>query len=332
MEIMNDRISLDLGNGGKAMRDFIAGKILPAFSNPLLAPLLDACRLPEGIAFTTDSYVVDPPVFPGGDIGALAVNGTVNDLVVSGAKPLYLSLSLILEEGLEWALLERILKSIRKAADAASVRIVTGDTKVVRRGQGDKIFINTAGIGRTIAGPEPVRIRPGDAIIVTGTLGEHSLAVLTARGDYGFQSGVRSDCAPLLFLLPLWKAGALWMRDITRGGLATVLSELAEQIPYPIVLDEESVPLSRPVRGATEILGIDPLYLACEGRAVLVAPKAKADGLLKKLTAHPQGRRARIVGRVESKIGHPGELILRTSAGGLRLLEPLTSELLPRIC
>jgi hydrogenase expression/formation protein HypE len=329
---MNDKISLDLGSGGKAMRDFIADRILPAFKNPLLAPLLDASHLPEGLAFTTDSFVVDPIVFPGGDIGTLAVNGTVNDLVVSGAEPRYLSLALILEEGLEWKLLDRILKSVRAAAAKARVRIVTGDTKVVRRGQGDKIFINTAGIGKVIASPDPGRIRPGDAVIVTGPVGDHSLAILTARGDYGFQSSIKSDCAPLNALLPLWKGGVRWMRDITRGGLATVLSELAEALPYPVLLEESDVPVSPPVRGAAEILGIDPLYWACEGRAVLVAPAVKAGAILKRLKALPLGRKARIVGRVQTEIGRPGELILRTSAGGLRLLEPLTSELLPRIC
>jgi len=329
---MIGKISLDLGNGGKAMRDFIAEHILPAFKNPLLAPLLDASHLPEGLAFTTDSYVVDPILFPGGDIGSLAVNGTVNDLIVSGAEPRYLSLGLILEEGLEWSLLDRILRSIRKAAAKAGVRIVTGDTKVVRRGQGDKIFINTSGIGRIVASPAPALIRPGDALIVTGPVGDHSLAILTARGDYGFESGVKSDCAPLNFLLPFWKSGVRWMRDITRGGLATVLTELAVDISYPILLEEDDVPVSGPVRGAAEILGIDPLYLACEGRAVLIAPQAKAEAILARIRTHAPGRRARIAGRIQTEIGRPGELILRTSAGGLRLLEPLTSELLPRIC
>jgi hydrogenase expression/formation protein HypE len=329
---MNDKISLDLGGGGKAMRDFIAKTILPLFGNPLLKPLPDACPLPEGMAFTTDGYVVDPIVFPGGDIGGLAVNGTVNDLVVSGAKPLYLSLGLILEEGLERALLERILRSVKAAAAKAGVQVVTGDTKVVRRGQADKIFIHTSGVGKIVAKPAPAMIRPGDAVIVTGTLGEHSLAVLAARGEYGFESGARSDCAPLHFLLPLWKSGALWMRDVTRGGLATVLSELADQIPYPVLLAEERVPLSRAVRGAADILGIDPLYWACEGRAVLVVAGKKTAAVLKRLKAHPQGRKAAIIGRVQNEIGRPGELLIRTAAGGLRQLEPLTSELLPRIC
>jgi hydrogenase expression/formation protein HypE len=326
------RISLELGSGGKSMRDFIAGKILPAFGNRELAGLLDASHLPGGIAFTTDSYVVDPIFFPGGDIGKLAVNGTVNDLVVSGAAPRFLSLALILEEGLDAADLDRILRSIRTAADAAGVRIVTGDTKVVRRGQGDKIYINTSGIGKVVAVPRPRSLRPGDRIILTGTLGEHSLAILTARGDFGIEASVRSDCAPLTYLLPLWKSGVLWMRDITRGGLATVLSELAEHAPHPLLIEEESIPLSKAVRAAADLLGIDPLYLACEGRAVMVVPEAKAAAVLARIRKHPLGRRAAVIGRVGGETGRPGELLLRTASGGLRLLEPLTSELLPRIC
>ncbi|MEN6560183.1 MAG: hydrogenase expression/formation protein HypE [Acidobacteriota bacterium] len=326
------KISLELGSGGRLMREFIAGKIVPAFADPLLRDLGDAALLPGGIAFTTDSYVVDPLFFPGGDIGRLAVNGTVNDLVVSGAEPRYLSLAFILEEGLEAEVLDRVIRSIRAAARAAGVRIVTGDTKVVRRGQGDKVFINTAGVGRSIARPRPDRIRRGDKIILTGTLGDHSLAVTMARGEFGLKSSVRSDCAPLLFLLPLWKRGALWMRDVTRGGLATVLSELAERLPCPVLIEEDKVPLSRPVRAAAELLGIDPLYMACEGKAVVVAPAAKAGELLRRMRAHPLGRRAAVIGEVQAGVGRPGELLLRTTVGGLRLLEPLTSELLPRIC
>ncbi len=326
------KISLELGSGGRLMREFIAGRIVPAFGDPLLSDLGDAVHLPGGIAFTTDSYVVDPLFFPGGDIGRLAVNGTVNDLVVSGAKPRFLSLALILEEGLESDVLDRVIRSIRTAARAAGVRVVTGDTKVVRRGQGDKIYINTAGVGASVARPRPARIRRGDKIILTGTLGDHSLAVMLARGDFGLSSNVRSDCAPLLFLLPLWKSGALWMRDVTRGGLATVLYELAERLPYPVLIDEDKIPLSRPVRAASELLGIDPLYMACEGKAVVIAPAAKAGELLRRIRGHPLGRKADVIGEVQSGVGRPGELLLRTTAGGLRLLEPLTSELLPRIC
>jgi len=326
------KVSLELGSGGRLMRDFIAGTVVPAFSNRILGELTDAGRLPGGIALTTDSYVVDPLFFRGGDIGRLAVNGTVNDLVVSGAEPRYLSLALILEEGLEIEVLDRVIRSVRDAARAAGVQVVTGDTKVVRRGQGDKVYINTAGVGRSVARPRPERIRRGDKIILTGTLGDHSLAVMQARGEFGLSSRVRSDCAPLLFLLPLWKQGALWMRDVTRGGLATVLDELAERLRYPILIEEDKVPLSRPVRAASELLGLDPLYMACEGKAVVVAPAAKADGFLRRIRRHPLGRQAAVIGEVQDGVGRPGELLLRTSAGGLRLLEPLTSELLPRIC
>ena len=326
------KVSLELGSGGRLMRDFIAGTILPSFGNPILDELSDASHLPGGIAFTTDSYVVDPLFFPGGDIGRLAVNGTVNDLVVAGAEPRFLSLAFILEEGLDLGVLERVIRSIRAAARAANVRIVTGDTKVVRRGQGDKIYINTAGIGRSIARPRVRKIRPGDKVILTGTLGDHSLAVMLARGDFGLSSSVRSDCAPLLFLLPLWKKGALWMRDVTRGGLATVLCELAERLRYPILVEEDKVPLSRPVLAASELLGIDPFYMACEGKAVVIAPQAKAGEFLRLIRSHPLGRKAAVIGEVQDRVGKPGELLLQTATGGLRLLEPLTSELLPRIC
>jgi hydrogenase expression/formation protein HypE len=326
------RVSLELGSGGKLMRDFIAGNIVPRFANGYLSELSDASHLPGGIAFTTDSYVVDPIFFPGGDIGTLAVNGTVNDLVVSGAIPRFISLALILEEGMAGEDLERVLGSVRAAARKAGVRVVTGDTKVVRRGQGDKVFINTSGIGRVVARPSIGKIRPGDKLILTGTLGEHSAAIMLARGEYGLTSRVRSDCAPLLFLLRAWKRGALWMRDVTRGGLATVLSELAERLPYPLLVEEDRIPLSRPVRAAAGLLGIDPLFLACEGRAVVVAPKDKADAILRDIRRDPSGRRAAIVGEVQTKVGKPGELLLSTNSGGLRLLEPLTSELLPRIC
>jgi hydrogenase expression/formation protein HypE len=326
------RISLELGSGGRLMRDFIARRIVPSFGDPLLGELGDAVHLPGGIAFTTDSYVVDPLFFPGGDIGRLAVNGTVNDLVVSGAEPRFLSLAFILEEGLETEILDRVIHSIRAAARTAGVRIVTGDTKVVRRGQGDKVYINTAGLGRSIGRPQPRKVRRGDKVILTGTLGDHSLAVMQARGDFGLKSSVRSDCAPLLFLLPIWKRGALWMRDVTRGGLATVLVELAERLAYPILIEEDRIPLSRPVRAASELLGIDPLYMACEGKAVVIAPAAKAREFLRSMHAHPLGRKADVIGEIQDELGRAGELLLRTTAGGLRLLEPLTSELLPRIC
>jgi hydrogenase expression/formation protein HypE len=327
-----DRVSLELGSGGKLMRDFIARQIVPAFKNPCLEALADASHLPSGIAFTTDSYVVDPIFFPGGDIGTLAVNGTVNDLVVSGAVPQHLSLGLILEEGLSWDDLAKILRSIRRASRSAGVQVATGDTKVVRRGQADKIYINTSGVGRIIATPRPRLLRPGDQIILTGTLGEHSLAVMLARHEFGLEGRVRSDCAPLTYLLPVWKMGALWMRDITRGGLATILYELVEGLPHSLLIEEEKIPLSRAVRGAAEILGIDPLYLACEGRAIVAVPSKSAARILRKIRTSPLGKRAAVIGRVDDHVGRPGELLLATVTGGLRLLEPLTSELLPRIC
>ena len=326
------RVSLELGSGGKMMRDFIGQHIVKSFKNPILDELADSALLPNDMAFTTDSYVVDPIFFPGGDIGTLCVNGTVNDLVVAGAEPQYLSLAFILEEGLPWEDLEKILRSIDRSARQAGVAIATGDTKVVRRGQGDKIYINTSGVGTVIVRPSLKNIAEGDKIIVTGTLGEHSLAVMLARGEFGLESPAKSDCAPLNFLLPVWKKGVRWMRDITRGGLASVLSELAENLPCPVVIQEESIPLSRAVRGATELLGIDPLYLACEGRAVMVVPSRSASRILDKIKENKLGKDAAVIGRVGSDTGKPGELLLQTISGGLRLLEPLTSELLPRIC
>jgi hydrogenase expression/formation protein HypE len=327
-----EKVSLELGSGGKMMRDFIDQYIVKTFKNPYLNELADSAHLPNRMAFTTDSYVVDPIFFPGGDIGSLCINGTVNDLVVAGAKPRFISLSFIIEEGLSWEDLERILKSIHKSATAAGVQIATGDTKVVRRGQGDKIYINTSGVGEVVAHPSLKRIKPGDKVILTGTLGEHSLAVMLARGDFGLEARTRSDCAPLNYLLPLWKKGVLWMRDITRGGLASVLSELAEKLSYSVVIEEEKIPASRTVRGACELLGIDPLYLACEGRAVLVAPEKSAQSIYKTIKKDKLGKAAEVIGQIEGKVGKPGELLLRTLSGGLRLLEPLTSELLPRIC
>lgn len=327
-----EKISLELGGGGKMMRDFIAEHIVANFGNPFLEPLADSAYLPGDIAFTTDSYVVMPIFFPGGDIGSLCVNGTVNDLVVAGAEPKFLSLAFILEEGMPLDELKTILRSIRSSAEEAGVSIVTGDTKTVRRGQGDKIFINTAGIGFRVGRPDLSRIQPGDKIILTGTLGDHSLAVMVARGEFGLESDIRSDCAPLNYLLPFWNDGTLWMRDVTRGGLATVLSELAEKLSHAVLIDEGSVPLSDAVRGATEILGIDPLFLACEGRAVLVVPEKKADSILQRIRNHAYGRTAAVIGEVSPTVGRAGEVLLSTLSGGLRLLEPLTSELLPRIC
>ena len=314
------------------MREFLEGTVLPVLGNRHLRGLPDACRLDGGVVFTTDGYVVDPLFFPGGDIGTLCVNGTVNDLVVSGAVPRFLSLSVILEEGLPLADVGRVLASIKRAAAEARVAVATGDTKVVRRGQCDKMFITTSGIGRAVGRPDPGKIREGDAVILTGPLGDHSLAILAARGEYGLESAVKSDCAPLTFLLPLWRKGVRWMRDVTRGGLATILAELAETLPYPVRVEEKLIPLSRPVRAAADILGIDPLYMACEGRAVLIAPRASAGRILSHIRRFGPGRRAAVIGEIGRGPGQAGEVLCETAAGGLRLLEPLTAELLPRIC
>ncbi len=327
-----NKISIEHGSGGKLMRELISLSILKYLKNPILENLSDSALLKNNIAFTTDSYVVDPLFFPGGDIGTLCVNGTINDLVVSGAKPEYISLSLIIEEGFEVEKLEKILNSIRSASKKADVLVTTGDTKVVNRGQCDKIFINTSGIGHMESVPSISKISPGDKIILTGTLGEHSLAIMLARGDFGLESEVISDCAPLNFLISIWKKGALWMRDITRGGLVSVLSELCDIIPFPIIIEEEKIPLSKAVKGATELLGIDPLYLACEGRAVVIAPEKKASEILREIKKTKLGKKAEIIGQIEKNIGKKGELLLSTQSGGMRLLEPLTSELLPRIC
>ncbi|MCP2521005.1 hydrogenase expression/formation protein HypE [Candidatus Aminicenantes bacterium AC-335-A11] len=326
------KISLEIGSGGRLMKEFISNEIVSLFNNEILNELHDSALLPENIAFTTDSYVVDPIFFPGGDIGKLCINGTVNDLIVSGAKPLYISLALILEEGFSTRDLRKILNSIKEAADRADVKIVSGDTKVVKKGQGDKIYINTSGIGILISRPRLNDIKPGDKVIVTGTLGEHALSIMLARGDFGLDARIKSDCAPLNFLLPIWKKGVLWMRDITRGGLASVLNELVENLPYSCIIHEEKLPLSSPVKGASEILGIDPLYLACEGRAVMIVEGKKALSILSEIKGNKLGRNASIIGEISEKFGKSGELLLNTLSGGWRLLEPLTSELLPRIC
>lgn len=326
-----DRISLSVGSGGKAMRDFIRGEIIKHLGNSHLERLGDSAHLElDGrIGFTTDSFVIKPLFFPGGDIGKLAVVGTVNDLVVAGVEPAYISLSLIIEEGFSVSDLERILNSIKMTADRAGVEVVTGDTKVVRKGEADGLYINTAGVGRVVG--EPGRLQPGDVIIVTGSIGDHSVAVMVARGEFEFEGEVMSDCQPLHELLPLWEMGVKWMRDITRGGLATVLSEIAEGEEVPVYLEETKVPVSAPVAAVSEILGIDPLYLASEGKAVLAVPTGKAAEILSFLKSRDAARQAAQIGEIGG-MGRAGETVLKTVSGGFRLLEPLTGELLPRIC
>ncbi len=327
-----DRISLSLGSGGKLMRDFLREGVLKHFGNEYLNKLADSTHieLSGKIGFTTDSFVITPLFFPGGDIGRLSVAGTVNDLVVSGIRPGFLSLSLIIEEGFPVNDLELIFRSIKKALQEAGVEIVTGDTKVVRKGEADGIYINTAGIGKVIA--EPAELNNGDPIVITGSPGDHSVAIMVARGEFTFDGeDIKSDCQPLNDLLPLWGRGVKWMRDITRGGLATILCELAEAESVAVSIEESDVPFSPPVRAASEILGIDPFYLASEGKAVLVVAPKSADEILRYLKTLEYGKESRIIGKIGG-IGKNGELVLKTISGGLRIMEPLTGELLPRIC
>jgi hydrogenase expression/formation protein HypE len=326
-----DRISLSLGSGGKLMKEFLKNLIIRYLGNTYLDRLGDSAHLnlKGKIGFTTDSFVIQPLFFPGGDIGRLAVAGTVNDLVVSGIKPLFFSLSLIIEEGFIVRDLERILSSIRDIADEVGVKVVTGDTKVVRKGEADGIYINTAGIGEAIG--KPGDVREGDIIVITGSAGDHSVAVMVARGEFEFEGDILSDCQPLHPLIPLWKMGVKWMRDITRGGLATILCELGEEEEVPIYVEEAKVPFSPPARAISEILGLDPLYLASEGKAVIIVPQEKGAEVLDFLKTLPVSKGAAVIGQIGG-IGKKGEVVLKSVSGGLRLIEPLTGELLPRIC
>lgn len=326
------------GSGGKLSSQLIERIILPAFRNPALEALddqavvtINGCRL----AFTTDSYVVTPIFFPGGDIGELAVNGTVNDLAVGGARPLFLSLAFILEEGFSLEELKRVVESASRAAQRAGVQIVTGDTKVVGRGSGDKIFVNTAGIGVLAPGVElsSGRVRPGDVILLSGTIGDHGVAILSKREGLEFEGQIESDTAPLHELaLSLIDAfpDIHAMRDPTRGGLAAVLVEIATRRGIGIAVDETTIPVRDTVRGACEILGLDPLLVANEGKLVAFVPQEGADAVLERMRQHPLGRQAVRIGHVTSD--HPGFVTLRTPIGGERILDLPFGEALPRIC
>jgi hydrogenase expression/formation protein HypE len=286
------------------------------------------------MAFTTDSYVVNPLFFPGGDIGSLAVYGTVNDLAMCGARPLYLSAGFIIEEGFETEKLWQIVRSMKRAADFARVDLVTGDTKVVDRGKGDGIFINTAGVGvidhEMLIGPK--RVRSGDAIILSGDIGRHGIAIMAAREGLEFESAIESDCAPLSELVQELINDGIeirCMRDLTRGGLASALVEIAEASGHPIKIDEVAIAVREDVRGACEILGFDPLYLANEGRFVLFVPQVHADRALELMTAHPFGKGASIIGKVGE--GHAG-VTMKSRIGASRIVDMFTGEQLPRIC
>lgn len=337
------KVTLAHGGGGKAMKDLIDDVFVAAFDNGTLAPLEDQARLDIGalarlgdrVAFTTDSFVVDPLFFPGGDIGKLAVCGTVNDLAVGGAKPLYLSCAAIIEEGIEIDLLRRIATSMADTARAAGVEIVTGDTKVVQRGACDKVFFTTTGIGVIRSGLHlgVTRARVGDLVLVNGVLGDHGAAILGARGDMALDSPIESDCAPLNGLIDVLldaAPGTRAIRDATRGGVATVLNEFAQGAQLAIEIDERRTPLRPEVRGFCEILGLDPLYLANEGRIVAIVPPDQADQAVEAMRGHPFGSGAAIIGEVRS--GEPGRVTMQTAFGGKRIVDMLVGEQLPRIC
>ena len=333
-----EEILLGHGSGGKLTARLIEKIILPAFRNPALERLDDQAILPFGgarLAFTTDSYVVTPIFFPGGDIGELAVNGTVNDLAMGGARPLYLSLAFILEEGLPIADLERVIQSVRRAAARAGVDVVTGDTKVVGRGSGDKIFINTSGIGLVPPGIDlsSARVQPGDAILVSGPIGDHGVAILSRREGLEFDGQIESDTAPLHELVAAALAAGPdihALRDPTRGGVAATLVEIATRRGLGLEVDESAVPVRDAVRGACEILGLDPLMVANEGKLVAFVPEASSERVLQALRAHPLGSGACRIGRVTAD--HPGFVTLRTPIGGQRILDLPFGESLPRIC
>jgi hydrogenase expression/formation protein HypE len=332
------RILLSHGAGGRMSHDLLHELFVPFFDNALLRALDDSAVIPAGparLAFTTDSYVVKPLFFPGGDIGRLAICGTVNDLAMVGARPVGLSASFILEEGFPLEDLEGVLASMKGAAKEAGVQVVTGDTKVVEHGAAEGLYITTAGVG-TI--PDGVAIgsaqaKPGDAVMVSGPIGDHEIAVLMARGEFSLQGEVESDCAPLNGLVDAMLKACPeihCLRDPTRGGLATVLWEIAQASGTGVLIDEGEVPIRDEVRSVCDLLGFDPYYLANEGKLVAFVPEGEVSKVLKAMRAHPLGREAAIVGKVQAE--HPGKVLLKTGIGGHRLLEPLSGEQFPRIC
>ena len=342
-KVSGGTVTLAHGGGGKAMKDLIDDVFVAAFDHRALAPLEDQARFDlaelahhgDRLAFTTDSFVVDPLFFPGGDIGKLAVCGTVNDLAVGGAKPLYLSCAVIVEEGTSVDLLRRVALSMAETAGNAGVRIVTGDTKVVQRGACDKLFITTTGIGviRKGLGLGVDTARPGDVVLVNGLLGDHGAAILCARGDMALDTLIESDCACLHGLIETLLAAApaiRFIRDPTRGGLATVLNEIADASQVAIEIEEAATPIREEVKAFCEILGLDPLYLANEGKIVVIAPPDQVDAALAAMRAHPFGEGAALIGRVSR--GEAGRVTMRTVFGGRRIVDMLVGEQLPRIC
>ncbi len=336
---MDDRILLDHGSGGLASQDLISSLFLRHLTDPVLHQLEDAAVLPQvlgNLVFSTDSYVVDPVFFPGGSIGELAVNGTINDLAMRGARPHCLSLGLILEEGLAVGDLERIIRSIAAACEYAGVPVVTGDTKVVPRGKADRIFINTSGIGivdRDVK-VSTAQARPGDVILLSGSLADHGITILTSREGLQVDGRLESDTRPLHFLVREIIAAAgdaiHTMRDPTRGGLGTALSEIARSTDLCMEIEEQAIPMRPQVRAACELMGLDPLYLANEGKCIVLVAPEQARAVLQRMRSVAEGKESAIIGRVTRR--HPGRVILTTIAGGTRLVEPLTGEPLPRIC
>ncbi len=333
---MEDKILLAHGSGGKLSHDLIES-FLSDLANPILDKLDDSAvfELSGRLAFTTDSYTVNPIFFPGGDIGKLAVCGTVNDLSMSGARPLYLSLSFIIEEGLPVADLKKILTSIREASEEAGVKIVTGDTKVVDQGSADKIFINTAGVGAVPEGTDisAANAKAGDKIIVSGNIGDHGIAVLSQREGLKFHTPVPSDCAPLNGLVANMLAASEnihCLRDPTRGGLATTLNDFAGQSNIGIRLEEDRIPVDKAVLAACELLGFDPLYIANEGKLVTAVAPQDADAVLAAMKENKYGVGAVIIGEVVAE--HPGQVVMKTTLGASRIVDMPVGELLPRIC
>ena len=325
------------GSGGKLAHDLVEKSFVKTLANPLLARLDDSAvfNLSGRLAFTTDSYVVSPIFFPGGDIGRLAVCGTVNDLAMSGARPLYLSLAFIIEEGLSLAELEQVVNSVRLAAGEAGVEIVTGDTKVVPRGSADRLFINTAGVGLI---PEGVdiggdRAQPGDKVILSGAIGDHGIAVISQREGLSFATTLKSDCAPIGGLVAEMlevSRNINCLRDPTRGGLATTLNELASQSKVSIRIEEKNIPVREEVLGACEMLGFDPLYVANEGKLVAIVPDKDADKILKVMKKNKYAKEAVIIGEVVAE--KPGRVVMKTVLGSHRVVDMLVGDLLPRIC
>ncbi len=333
---MEDKIRLGHGSGGKLMNQLIHEEIEAAFSSTGLQ-LDDSAvlSLPEKkIAFTTDSYTITPIFFNGGNIGSLAINGTVNDLAVMGAEPLYLSSSLIVEEGFTMENFRTILASMKGAAQAANVQLVTGDTKVVEKGKGDQIFINTAGIGVFHHQVQREKIQVGDKIIINGTVGDHGIAIMALRNNLSVSDNLKSDCAPLnhliLSLVNQYPTHIKFMRDATRGGVASVLNEIVSQQSFAVQLFEGEIPLRDEVRGVCDILGIDPLYAANEGKVILVVAEKGAENFLRSLKSHPLGIDANIIGEVTDQF--PGKVFLETEVGGKRMVPLLLEDQLPRIC